>query len=199
MSNGKRKKSLYERLPVVKANRLHALGVEEGLRKAKKQNAERVKKELEASDKEWQQVLNRQKSVADRQMGGLQTEIQTLTKTIKELRDTQAEQLKLVRWIYQEKNKEADRLIASLNEKIADIDRYKFAINDFLSKHMAELERIKTRQEAQVVRNTEDMRALNFIQNMQSQYANLSSKGPQISIDQISIEGKYQNRSRELN
>lgn len=194
MSNGKRKKSLYERIPMVKANRLHALGVEEGLRKAKKQNAERVKKELEASDKEWQQTLDRQKSVADRQIEGLQTEVQTLTKTIKELRDTQAEQLKLVRRIYQEKNKEADRLIASLNEKIADIDRYKFAINDFLSKHMAELERIKTRQEAQVVRNTEDMRALNFIQNVQSQYENLSSKGPRISI-----EGKYQNRSRELN
>lgn len=194
MSDRKRKKSMYERLPIVKAKRLHALGVEEGIRRAKKQNVERIKKELETSDKEWQQLLDRQKNVSERQIEGLQEEVQTLTKTIKELRDTQAEQLKLVRRIYQQKNKEADRLIASLNEKIADIEHYKFAINDFLSKHMAELERVKTRQEAQVVRSAEDMRALNFLQSMQSQYENLYSKAPRISI-----EGKYQNRSRELN
>jgi hypothetical protein len=194
MSFFKRKKSFYDRLPVVKANRLRALGIEEGIRKAKKQNTERIKKELEVNDREWQQILDRQKSVYDRQVEGLKSEIKILTATIKELRDTQAEQLRLVRRIYQEKNKEADRLIENLNEKIAEIDRYKFAINDFISKHMAELERIKTRQEAQVIRNTEDMRALNFIQSMQSQYENLLSKSPRISIEE-----KYQNKSRELN
>jgi hypothetical protein len=194
MSFFKRKKSFYDRLPVVKANRLRALGIEEGIRKAKKQNTERIKKELEVNDREWQQILDRQKSVYDRQIEGLKSEIKILIATIKELRDTQAEQLRLVRRIYQEKNKEADRLIENLNEKIAEIDRYKFAINDFISKHMAELERIKTRQEAQVIRNTEDMRALNFIQNMQSQYENLLSKSPRISIEE-----KYQNKSRELN
>lgn len=187
------KKGLYARIPLVKANRIKALGVEKGIRASKKTNLETVKKELATSDKEWQQRLDRQKQVADREITDLKSSEQLLTQTIKEMRDSQAEQLKLVRRIYQDKNQEVDKLIVSLNEKITDIDRYKFLINDFLSKNMAELERIKARQEAQVVSNAEDMRSLKFIQTMQQQYEKITTS-PRAAL----FESQHPTR-RELN
>lgn len=187
------KKGLYARIPLVKANRIKALGVEKGIRAAKKTNLDTVKKELATSDKEWQQRLDRQKQVADREIADLKGSEQLLTKTIKEMRDSQAEQLKLARRMYRDKHQEVDKLIVSLNEKITEIDRYKFRINDFLSKNMAELERIKARQEAQVISNTEDMRSLKFIQTMQQQYESITTP-PRAAL----FESQHHTR-REIN
>jgi hypothetical protein len=197
MKEKRKKRGLIERLPYVKAMRLARLGEESGRKKARDEadakvaaarvNAEeKISAELRLSDKEWQRKFDR----AAKQHA---EEIEQLQEGIQEMRDSHADQLKLFRRIYRDKNAEADRILDSLREKLLQVDRRHFAINEFLSEFTADIERLKTKQEMQVVRNTEDTHGLKVLHNMQASFDALLSESAKLTKDARAIT------RRELN
>lgn len=175
MSKQRKKKSMYSRLPMIKALRLKRLGREEGIRAGRESNVETVKSELATNDREWEQRVKRIKDAHTKEVAELRTEIQELVDAVQEMRNSHADQLKLFRRVYRDKNTEADRMLDNLRDKLLAVDRRHFEINEFLSSFTADIERIKTKQEMQVVRNTEDSYGLKVIQNMQNRFSTLIS------------------------
>ncbi|HNA62999.1 MAG TPA: hypothetical protein PKW79_07975 [Rhabdochlamydiaceae bacterium] len=172
-----KKKTMYEKLPFMKARRLKKLGEEKGRIAERKDQIKLRTQELEIERKSWDTKLKNEADKRRIDTDNHNLEIRFINEKISEMRKVQAEQIKLFREIYQGKGKELEKLIKQYREKIEALDARNQEINDFLSKHVARMAEIKKHQELRIIDNSRDSLAMEHVRIMEKDYQKLVASG----------------------
>lgn len=172
-----KKKTMYGKLPFIKARRLKNIGEAKGRLAERKDQLRLRTQELEIERKSWDVKLKNEAEKRKLDNDNHNLEVRFINEKISEMRKVQAEQIKLFREIYQGKAKELDKLLKQNRDKSEALDARNHEINDFLSKHVARMAEIKKQHELRVIDNSKDSLALEHVRVMEKDYQKLVASG----------------------